>query len=375
MGGIPVVWIAGAAAATALVVVCGVVLWIAARRARGSMPADTIRIRLAEAEYAAAILEGLERLSKAPNRKNWADVVSSTLAEITGTSGGAVVLRAPGTDSMSLAGSSVPLVIRNLEGTLREPHGPSRRALSSAQPVIMSAGELPAWAAAAGYEAGVVFPIEFHGASIGLAYALGKPWQVPASDAVAIAQRFISLSTSHYCVAGPFANPASLVASAPQPARLPASSQAPASPASALPSPVPVAPTGLSRPAAASPVQAERRRIDLPGVVLDPSTDRCIIDGRAVALSRTEFELLYVLASSRGEVVSPERLLRAVWGSASIAPSSALDVTIHRVRKKLGRAPGGTDLVRTVRGRGYAIAVPDPISSAPRASGSPAAAG
>jgi DNA-binding winged helix-turn-helix (wHTH) protein len=389
-----IVWIALAGAIAGLAVACGIAVWIVGARARGALSTDAIRTRLADADSEAAILEGLERLSRAPNRKNWADIVSSTLTGITGTSGAAVILRAPGTDSMSLAGSSVPLVIRNLEGTLREPHGPSRRALSSAEPVAMSAGELPAWAAAAGYEAGVVFPIQFHGASIGLAYALGKPWQTPTPEAVATALRFITLAAPHYCVAGPFAAPVASVVPASQPTRpsasaLPPPTQSPTAttvgrtqsrgvPALGSHPPAPVPPATPS-------LQAERRRIDLPGIVLDPRTERCVIDGRAVALSRTEFDLLYVLASSRGEVVTTDRLLLAVWGAASTAPSSALDVTIHRVRKKLERAPGGSDLVRTVRGKGYAIAVPDPagaepasaaaVSAPPGGSGSAAAAG
>src|SRR3990170_425765 len=63
----------------------------------------------------------------------------------------------------------------------------------------------------------------------------------------------------------------------------------------------------------AMPAALERRRLDLSGVVLDPRTERCVIDGRAISLSKTEFDLLYALASNGGEVVSADHLLRAVW--------------------------------------------------------------
>ncbi|MBI4220417.1 MAG: winged helix-turn-helix domain-containing protein, partial [Chloroflexi bacterium] len=76
------------------------------------------------------------------------------------------------------------------------------------------------------------------------------------------------------------------------------------------------------------------------------------------SLSRTEFDLLYALAAREGETVATEELMRSVWSSSSEPATSALDVTVHRLRKKLGRVPGGSDLIRTVRGKGYALAIP-----------------
>jgi len=322
----------------------------------------------------------------------------------------------------------MPLVIRNLEASLREPHGPSQRALASGETVSMSAGELPAWAAAAGYEAGAVVPVLFHGASIGLAYALGKEWESPSAASLVAASRFVSLAAVHYALAVPYpaattpapapaarlsprpsiattnqsplsaapsGGPASAVRPGPVAAPGPAkpSASAPAAPPtlpSALPTPLPpVGPSVVGAPApsmqpsapltSSSPVPpatrsvgpAQRRRIDLPGVVLDPATDRCVVDGRAVSLSRTEFDLLYALASNGDDIVTARQLVHAVWGDTG-TPSGTLDVTIHRLRKKLGQAPGGADLVRTVRGRGYAIGVPTPDPAVP--GGAPARA-
>jgi DNA-binding winged helix-turn-helix (wHTH) protein len=414
MDGPGTIWLAGAAAAALASLAAGFAIALLLRRMNGAGNRVATRARLVEAERESAVLEAFERLAASSNRKVWADRVVSALVDLTGSTGAAVVLRAPGSDSMSLAGSSVPLVIRNLDATLREPHGPSRRALSSGEPVLMSVGELPSWAAAAGYEAGAAIPVLFHGASIGIAYALGKPWQVPTPEALRAAARFVALAAVHYAVAAPFTTPAAPTApaapaaraAAPVPAALAnvgpgvadrrhavARAVGPASPAASVPvsavkhaTPPPPA-AGATAATAASPLpgsssapaavpaavarsaEPERRRIDLPGVVVDPRNERCVIDGRAVALSKTEFDLLHALASNGGDVVSSEELVKAVWGDSSTAPGSSLDVTIHRIRKKLSRAPGGAELIRTVRGKGYAILVPDP--SAPVAEKSP----
>jgi DNA-binding winged helix-turn-helix (wHTH) protein len=402
------VWV-GAALLAVACAAGGYVSALVATRGKRAGASAAVADRLADADQDAAIMQALERVASAPNRKVWADRVSVALVSFTGASGGAVVLRSPASDSMSLAGSSVPLVIRNLETSLREPHGPSQRALASGEPVSMSAGELPAWAAAAGYEAGAVIPVLFHGASIGLAYALGKEWESPSAASLVTASRFVSLAAVHYALAVPY--PA---ATAPTPAPAARVSPSLSSIGSAVASPVPsvsygqpdrvirpapVAPPGAAAPAApsqqlvpapavqplmqppaasvarppalAQALPAQRRRIDLSGVALDPALDRCIVDGRAVSLSRTEFDLLYALASNGGDIVAAKQLVHTVWGDAG-TPAGTLDVTVHRVRKKLGQAPGGADLVRTVRGRGYAIGVPAPKPAGP--AGAPARA-
>ena len=69
-----------------------------------------------------------------------------------------------------------------------------------------------------------------------------------------------------------------------------------------------------------------------------------------VPVTAKEWNILEVLSLSRGRVVSRARLLEEVWGDDSESASSSLEVLITRIRKKLGG-----ELVRTVRGEGYAL--------------------
>lgn len=73
-----------------------------------------------------------------------------------------------------------------------------------------------------------------------------------------------------------------------------------------------------------------------------------------VQVSPTEFKLLVVLMQSAGRVFSRGQLLDQVWGMSSDLETRTVDVHVGRLRRALENA-GGTDLIRTVRGFGYAL--------------------
>lgn len=73
------------------------------------------------------------------------------------------------------------------------------------------------------------------------------------------------------------------------------------------------------------------------------------VGGAKIALTTKEFELLAHLVTRRGEAVSREQLMDAIWGDAYVAISRTLDVHMTGLRSKLGR-PGA---IATIRGFGY----------------------
>ncbi len=76
------------------------------------------------------------------------------------------------------------------------------------------------------------------------------------------------------------------------------------------------------------------------------------IDGHRIALTRMEFSLLYFLMSNRNKFFSPSEIYRAVWQKNDNGPSRALDVSISRLRKKIG--PYASNLAnRTGVGYGF----------------------
>lgn len=83
---------------------------------------------------------------------------------------------------------------------------------------------------------------------------------------------------------------------------------------------------------------------------LDPAARTASLFGRPIELSTREFALLQVLAESAGRVISKSRLEEALYPWNEEVESNAVEVHVHRLRKKLG--PG---FIRTVRGMGYAL--------------------
>src|SRR5881396_307666 len=73
-------------------------------------------------------------------------------------------------------------------------------------------------------------------------------------------------------------------------------------------------------------------------LTLDPARHAVTLDGRPLALTPKEFDLLQVLLESAGRVLSRERLLSHVWGYARAdeIESRTVDVHVRRLRAKLG---------------------------------------
>jgi two-component system response regulator MtrA len=76
-------------------------------------------------------------------------------------------------------------------------------------------------------------------------------------------------------------------------------------------------------------------------------------DGREVALTRTEFDLLVELVRHAGTVRSRDVLLDRVWGYDYLGDSRLVDVAIQRLRSKIETDPAAPALIQTVRGAGY----------------------
>lgn len=72
--------------------------------------------------------------------------------------------------------------------------------------------------------------------------------------------------------------------------------------------------------------------------------------GDPIELTHKEFELLRLLLSRRGEVLSRDEMLRTVWGYGYTGETRTVDVHIKSLRQKLGEG-----LITTVRGVGYRI--------------------
>lgn len=76
-------------------------------------------------------------------------------------------------------------------------------------------------------------------------------------------------------------------------------------------------------------------------------------DDVRLLLTAREFELLRVLYENRERILERDSLLEKVWGYDFEGDSRVVDTTVKRLRGKVG-----PDLIETVRGLGYRLAVP-----------------
>jgi DNA-binding response OmpR family regulator len=79
------------------------------------------------------------------------------------------------------------------------------------------------------------------------------------------------------------------------------------------------------------------------------------VDGQSVALTRTEFRLLCVLAEQAGRVLSRAQLLQHVW-QYEYGDERLVDVHVGRLRRKIETDPAAPEHLLTVRGLGYKLA-------------------
>lgn len=90
------------------------------------------------------------------------------------------------------------------------------------------------------------------------------------------------------------------------------------------------------------------------GVRVDLRRRRAFLGSEELPLTRMELDLLARLLRARGVVVPRETLLQDVWGHDSPEAAASLEVIVSRLRRKLS-AGGGANLLRNVRGVGYAL--------------------
>jgi two-component system KDP operon response regulator KdpE len=101
---------------------------------------------------------------------------------------------------------------------------------------------------------------------------------------------------------------------------------------------------------------------------LDPARHEVRVAGTRLEVTPREFEILRVLLTHAGRVVTKGRLLRAVWGVAYQAEDSYVYVHVSQLRRKLAAAdPALRELIVTEPGVGYRIS--EPLSPGPEPSG------
>jgi DNA-binding response OmpR family regulator len=96
--------------------------------------------------------------------------------------------------------------------------------------------------------------------------------------------------------------------------------------------------------------------IEIGPLRLDRARRGAALDGEELDLTRKEFELLELLMSEAGSVITRERLIDEVWDVNWFGSTKTLDVHVSGLRRKLGDSSRSPRFIHTVRGVGFRFA-------------------
>ncbi|MFT3687811.1 MAG: response regulator transcription factor [Paenirhodobacter sp.] len=95
--------------------------------------------------------------------------------------------------------------------------------------------------------------------------------------------------------------------------------------------------------------------LTLGPLVIDATDHRAVLDGADLKLTRREFDLLWLLATHAGRLVTQAMILKAIWGPAHAEDSQYLRVYIRQLRAKMGDDAADPRWIFTEPGVGYRL--------------------
>lgn len=96
----------------------------------------------------------------------------------------------------------------------------------------------------------------------------------------------------------------------------------------------------------------EENMVGYEGIIMNLESKTVVVDGRDIAFTKREFELLKLFVENPNKVFSREEILKLVWHDDVCVLDRTVDVNITRVRKKIGQY--GANLVSR-QGYGYSF--------------------
>lgn len=100
--------------------------------------------------------------------------------------------------------------------------------------------------------------------------------------------------------------------------------------------------------------QTNKDTVEVSGIVIDKNAFHVSYGEQTIELTKTEFDLLLVLAENKNHVLHREQILNHVWGYDSEVETNVVDVYIRYLRNKL-KVIQKEKIIETVRGVGYVI--------------------
>jgi DNA-binding response OmpR family regulator len=96
--------------------------------------------------------------------------------------------------------------------------------------------------------------------------------------------------------------------------------------------------------------KTEDKVVDFDNLKIDAASKKVTVGGNTLVLTKTEFDILFLLATNLDRVFSREDIMQRVWKDDVIVGERTVDVNIARIRKKLGSSGS---IIKNRSGYGY----------------------
>lgn len=90
--------------------------------------------------------------------------------------------------------------------------------------------------------------------------------------------------------------------------------------------------------------------VEIEGLIIDTGQKSISVDGETIDLTKTEYNILLLLARNKGQIFSRSDILDKAWDDNGIVLDRTVDVHINRLRKKMGRY---SEYIVNRKGYGY----------------------
>lgn len=106
----------------------------------------------------------------------------------------------------------------------------------------------------------------------------------------------------------------------------------------------------LKRASSGSGAAERDEKLEICGMIVDANVKELVIAGESVQLTKTEFEILFLLASNPSRIFSRDEIIDRIWKDSPYVTERTVDVHINRLRKKMGEKGA---LISSRPGYGY----------------------
>lgn len=89
-------------------------------------------------------------------------------------------------------------------------------------------------------------------------------------------------------------------------------------------------------------------------IVINPSNETVLLDGKPVELTYLEYQILYLLVNNRKRIFSTQALYESIWNEPYYySANNTIMVHIRNLRKKIEANPQNPKIIKTIWGKGY----------------------